>query len=269
MARKKIKAKDLKKQRWAAIIAGVLAVGMLASLGGVYLAQSMGNSTPSLPGQANDPQPEDYLAYYKAEVERLETYLQEHEPTVPVLMELAENYRYLTFIQQVFFDDDDETLQDYQIKLASVYQSLIDLEPDKPEYRLELIYLYLESGGDLQPAYDQVTLLRQQLRENPDPLVHLSLVGILNSAGEKELLEDDLDWLYGYLDEKVTSDTASNEERFYYAVLLGEYLDDQATAETVLLDIMEQENEESQIYQEAMNYLNYLSGDSASIESGE
>ncbi|MDZ4132763.1 MAG: hypothetical protein U1E11_06460, partial [Dethiobacteria bacterium] len=89
MARNKVRAKDITKQRWACIVAAILALGMLISLVGVYIGQSVGGSRASLPEQQVEPQPEDYLAHYENEVERLETYLDEHEASEAILLELV------------------------------------------------------------------------------------------------------------------------------------------------------------------------------------
>lgn len=265
MARNKVRAKDIKKQRWAGIVAAVLALGMLVSLVGVYLGQSVGGSKASLPEQQAEPQPEDYLAHYENEVERLEIYLDEHEATEAVLLELVENYRYLTYIQQIFFDDQD-SLESYQERLVDHYKTLVEMVPGKAQYRLDLLNLYIEQGADQELIAEQITPLQEMLREAPDSMAHLTLISLLSSTGETETAQEEAQWLYTYLEDRVNSGLSDNEERFYFAVLLGEYLDDRAQAITIIDEIIAVEDEESAVYLEASNYRNYIQSDSDEAE---
>ncbi len=262
MAKSKPRARDLKKQRWAAIIAGILAVAMIVSLVGVYISQAlMGNQQPDLPEQQTAQQPEDYLAYYQQQIENLELYLEENEPTEAVLLELADNYRNLIYIRQMFFDDQDE-LDKAVYNLTAVYHSLIEFEPENPRYRLELINFYLGIDQD-NAATEQIAVLLSKLHKKPDPLYHLSLVGILNSVGETKpeiggLAATEILWLQSYFNELQAAGTLSGQDRLYYAVLLGEYLEQREDAEELLALILEQEEEDSQVYQDALSYRNYL-----------
>jgi len=255
-AQKKVRAKDLKKQRWAGIIAAILAIAMILSVAVGYFGQAIGGEGTILPEQQADPEPEDYLAHYQGEVERLEEHLEEHEATEIILRELAENYRYLTLVQQMYFDD-QEAVQEYQEELLSIYQSLVEMEPADPMYRLELINLYVERQKE-QHIDEEISALQDLLREDPDPMVHISLIGLLDSLQKEDRHREEVEWLHQYLEDRIAQGIADNEERFYNAVLLGEYLNDPGRAESVLEDIMEEESEESRIYQEALNYLNHL-----------
>jgi len=257
LAKRKVRAKDLKKQRWAVIVAAVLAFGMIVSLVGVYLSQANWGGQSVLPDQHSDPQPEDYLAYYQGEVDRLEAYLEEHQAGEAVLLELIENYRYLSIVRQVFFDD-QEALEEYGVRMVSLYRTLVELEPENLQYRLEVVNLYLGKPESRELLNKEIAVLQELLREKPEPLVHLSLIGILSAAGEEELRNEEALWLYEHLGEKVAEGMAANEELLSYAVLLGEYFDSPDAAEEILNDILEQEDEESNIYREALNYLNYL-----------
>ncbi len=262
MAKSKPRARDLKKQRWAAIIAGILALAMLLSLVGVYISQAlMGKQQVARPEQQTEQQPEDYLAYYQQQVDSLELYLEENEPTEAVLLELADNYRYLVYIRQMFFDDQEE-LDAAEGKLTAVYRSLIELEPDNPQYRLELINFQLGKDQD-DLAAEQITILLGQLHAQPDPLYHLSLVGMLNSIKETKpdlgaLAAAEIQWLQIYFEEMQESGPLSGQDRFYYAVLLGEYLDQREAADELLALILEQEEEDSKVYQDALSYRDYL-----------
>jgi flagellar basal body-associated protein FliL len=252
----------LKKQRWAGIIAGILALAMVISLVGVYISQAlMSDRQAALPSQPAEQQPEDYLAYYQQQIDNLELYLEENEPTEAVLLELADNYRYLVYIRQMFFDD-QEALEEAESKLNAVYRSLIELKPDNPQYRLELINFQLINDQD-EPAAEQIAVLLGQLHQKPDPLYHLSLVGMLNSIKETkpelgELAAEEIQWLQVYFEEMQEAGTLNGQNRFYYAVLLGEYLDQQEAAKELLALILEQEDEESKVYQDALSYKDYL-----------
>lgn len=256
---KKERPKNLKNQRWAGIVAAILALGMVVSLVGAYIGQAVGGGAP-LPDQQAEPEPEDYLNYYEGEVERLESYLEDNEPTEAVLLELAENYRYLSVVQQVFFDD-QEAIEDYEERMVSLFQSLVELETDNPDYRLELINLYLEQGVNEELITEQVEIARELLRDNPEPMQHLSLVQLLSTAGKNELLEEEAAWLENYMAPRVASGEADNEERFYYAILLGEYRGETDTAKDILEEVLEEESEDSTIYQNALTYLEYFRTD--------
>lgn len=260
MARNKVRAKDIKKQRWAGIVAAILALGMLISLVGVYIGQSVGGSRASLPEQQAELQPDDYLEHYENEVERLELYLEEHEATEAVLLELVENYRYLTYIQQIFFDDQD-SLVGYNERLVDIYETLIEMAPDKAQPRLDLLNLHIEQGADQSLIAEQIALLQEMLRDEPDPMSNLTLISLLSSSGEVEMAQEEAQWLLTYLEDRVVSGLADNEERFYLAVLLGEYLDDRTQALTIIDEILAVEDEESAVYLEASNYRNYVESD--------
>jgi len=261
LAQKKERPKTLKNQRWAAIVAAILAFGMVASVVGGYIGQAIGGESV-MQNQQADPEPEDYLAYYEGEVDRLEEYLEEHdEPSPVVLQELADNYRYLIFIKQIYFDDAD-TLEEYQERLLALSETLVDKEPDNPEHRLNLLNLYFEMQEDEEAIDEEIDALQEVLHENPDPMIHLSLIGLLSSVDEEQKSREEVDWLYSYLDGRVADGRADTEEQYIYSVLLGEFLDDPVTAEAILEGILEEESEESVIYSEALNYLNHLQSDS-------
>lgn len=260
MARRKVRARDLKKQRWAGIVAAVLALGMILGLFGPNVYHAIFGGGTTIPDQQVEPEPQDYLDYYEGEVERLESHLEENEASEAVLLELAENYRYLTVVQQVFFNDED-SIAEYQERLITIFASLADLEPSNPQYRLELAYLYLENRDDNRQLLEETTIIKEILRSDPDPMFHLSLVQLLDMAGEEELVEEESLWLEEYLGERITAGPADNEERFYYAVLVGEYQGETDLAQEILADIVEQESEESRVYQNAISYIEYFRSD--------
>lgn len=257
MVKKTERPRDLKRQRWAAIVAAILAFGMVASVVGGYLGHALGGDGAVMNQQQADPEPEDYLAHYEGEVERLEEHIDEHDPSPSVLRELAENYRYLSLVQQMYFND-MEAVEEYQERLLSIYDTLVELEPDNPRFRLDLINMYEEKGKEEAEIVEEINVVREQLRETPDPMAHFSLITMLDTEDREELFQEEVEWLTGYLESRVVEGTADNEERLYYTYLLGEYLNDQAAAKSMIEEILEDEPEDSWIYREAQNYLNYL-----------
>lgn len=269
MAKKKARATDLKNQRWAAIVAAVLALGMLLSLVGVYIGQAVGGGNEGVitPEQQAEPQPDDYLAYYEEEVQRLEAYLEEHDPTVPVLLELAENYRYLVFIQQVFFEDEDAVEASRQ-KLTSVFTDLIDMEPENLSHRLEMVNLQLEME-DEEAAADGISVLLESLHEEPNPVIHLSLINLMVSTGFTDGTEEEISWLHSYLSERVDTGEADSEDRFYLAVVYGEYMNEIDTATELLEEILAEEEEDSPVYQDVLSYTEYLQSDDGTGDAAQ
>lgn len=258
MAKKKVSSKNLKNQRWAAIVAAVLVFGLLLSLVGVYIGQAVGGRNEGVisPEQQEEAQPEDYLAYYEEEVQRLESYLEEHDSTVPVLLELAENYRYLVFIQQAFFED-EAAVEASRKNLTSVFTELIDMEPENLVYRLEMINLQFEMEEE-EAAADGISLLLDLLHQEPNPAIHLSLINLMVSTGFTAGTEEEIAWLYDYLSERAETGEADSEDRFYLAVIYGEYLNDIDIATELLEEILAEEEEDSQVYQDVLSYIEYL-----------
>jgi hypothetical protein len=265
VANNRVRAKDIKKQRWAGIIAAVLALAMIVSLVGAYLAQRGGSSDETAPEQQADLQPDDYVDHYQGEIERLEQYLEEHEPTEAVLLELSENYRSLVFIQEVFFDDEAK-LQSYRENLISVYDQLIEMSPDKALYRMELAYLLFDKG-DEDKVDQEIETIGQMLHKDADARTHLALIELLSSMEREQLLEEEIAWLQSYLEDEIFAGRADNEDQFYYAVLKGEYLGQKSEAEAILQDIIDEESEDSSLYAEAVNYLDYLNGSSGAEDT--
>lgn len=257
MARNKVRARDIKKQRWAGIIAAILALGMILGLFGPNVYYALFGNEANLPEQHGEPEPQDYLNYYESEVARIEAYLDENEATEEILLELAENYRYLVVVQQVFFNN-EEAIAGYQDRLISIYSALVEIEPSEMQYRLELAYLYFENRDDNRQMLVETSAISDMLRVNPDPLYHLSLIQLLEMAGEDSLVAEELDWLEDFLGNRVDTGTADNNETFYYAVLQGEYRGNVLLAKNLLEEVIENETEGTRLYQNALSYLEYF-----------
>ena len=85
------------------------------------------------------------------------------------------------------------------------------------------------------------------------------LIGFMKSSKQQEeTMDDEIAWLQDHLEQLEESGKLDSENRYYYAYLLGEYLEDTQAAEEQLALIMEKESEESAIYSAAKNYLEKL-----------
>lgn len=244
--------KSIRKQRWAAVIAGVLALGMLVSSVFIYFNSVAGrNATPD-----QDWSLEDYLEYYQSNVNQMEAYIEEHGPTTAVLESLLEGYNYLIMFQQISGGSED--ISALQNKMVGVYQSLIELAPSELRYRLELLYAYKSIEADQEMILEQAVILGDLLRESPKSTVHLQLINFLASINEEQLLEEEISWFSTYLEQRIEDDTADNVDRYCLAILAAEYLDDIETAYAQIDLILETEEEGSSLYSEAKQYLDKL-----------
>lgn len=245
------KRKSIRKQRWAAVIASIIAVGMLLSSVIVYFGSMMPRGDSAGPDQ--DFNPEASRDHYRQKVEGLEEYIKEYGPTAAVWQELAENYQNLVMIQQVFFDEPD-TLLSYQEAMLEAYRSLIELEPGEPGHYLQYMYAYREVAEDPLLVLEHLPNLTRLLHEKPEPRHSLALVGFLISMEQEELAQEESAWLRDYLEQKLAEDDLDNLGRYYYAVLLAEYQDDTGTSLEQLALILETETEGSELYLAAENY---------------
>lgn len=255
---KKVKRKDLRKQRWASIIAAVLALAMAFSAIAAYASHLLnrGNDETVSPEQQYDP--DAVRSYCLDEIERLQKYIDDYGPAAPVLGELVQNYALLIQIEETE-KASEEKLQGYRDNLKKYSRDLVELEPDKPEHRLQLLYVYKEIDEDEAVIAGEIATLSELLHENPDPSSTLMLIGFMKSSKQQEeTMDDEIAWLQDHLEQLEESGKLDSENRYYYAYLLGEYLEDTQAAEEQLALIMEKESEESAIYSAAKNYLEKL-----------
>ncbi len=281
--------KDIKQQRWASVVAAVLAFGMVLSVAIVGLDYILGRDR----SPAQEMTAEDYLEFYTENVENLEAFIEEFGPTTAVLEQLAESYSGLIMIRQIFFDD-AEKVKENERGLAQVYQSLIELEPEDPRYYLELLNIYhtidnsderiLELASTLSellrqepnPTHtlsllhfylqaeldelieEEASILSELLRREPDPNHTISLLWIYKQSELDELLQDEAAWLKDYLEDKLSAEEVDNHDRFLYGVLLGEYLGDEEAALAQIELILEEEEEDSELYKSSADYRDQL-----------
>ena len=248
----KVTRKSIRRQRWAAVIAFVLALGMLASSVFIYFDSVAGrNATPD-----QDWSLEDYLDYYQNNVEQMEAYIEEHGPTTAVLESLLEGYNYLIMFQQLSEEPEDtSTLQN---KMVGVYEDLIELAPSELRYRVELLHAYKSIDADQEMILEQAVILGDLLRESPKSTVHLQLINFLASIDQEQLLEEEISWFSTYLEQRIEDETADNVDRYCLAILAAEYLEDTETAYAQIDLILETEEEGSSLYNEAKQYLDKL-----------
>lgn len=252
------KRKD-RKQRWAGIIAGVLAGAMALSAIAAYAGHLFNRepADPAGPEQALDL--DEYRTHYAGEIERLKNYIEEYGPAVGVLEELCRNYHLLIQIERIADPIDEAKVQGYEGELKRFSRDLVELEPDNPEYRLQLLVYYREFGEAEEVIVAEIEPLRRLLHENPAPLSTLKLIGFVKLLERQEaILDQESAWLREYLEQREASGNLDSENRYYYAFLLGEYLEEEQAAREQLALIMEAESKESDAYLAAQGYLERL-----------
>jgi len=258
MADKKNKAtrRSIRKQRWAAVVAVLIAVGMPLSSVLIYFDFAAGgNQTPE---QGWDL--EDYLEYVRGNITTLEQYLQEHEPTVAVLESLAENYNNLILFQQMLSGDEQEITK-IRNKLVRVYQDLIELAPAELRYRVDLIRAYTGLEADDETILAEALLLSEMLRATPQAAAHMQLINLLAAEELEKQLQEEVAWLSAYLEERIEENQADNTERYYLAFLLAEHRAEIEAARIQLELILETEEEGSSLYNEAKRYRDALAAE--------
>lgn len=248
------KKKD-RRQRWAAIIAAILAVAMalsaIAAYAGHLLNRGQGSAAP--PEQQFDM--EEYRSYCSGEVERLEQYLAEYGAAAGVLSELCKNYRLLIQIEKAGDEVDDEKVKGYEAALKEYSRDLVELEPDHPEHRLQLLYLYSDLGEDDRFIDEEIGALQELLREKTDPYAALGLIEFMKvSEQPPESIAGETAWLKEYFEELSDSANLTNSDRYAYAFLLGEYLEEVPAALDQLALVLESEAPEKELYQTAEKY---------------
>lgn len=258
MADKKNKAprRSIRKQRWAAVIAVLIAVGMLLSSVLIYFDFAAGGNQP--PEQGWDL--EDYLEYARGNISTLEQYLQEHEPTVAVLESLAENYNSLILLQQMLSGDEQEIME-IKNKLVGVYRDLIVLAPAELRYRVDLIRAYTGLEADDETILAEALLLSELLRATPQAVAHMQLINLLAAEELEKQLQEEVAWLSAYLEERIEENQADNTERYYLAFLLAEHRAEIEAARIQLELILETEEEGSSLYNEAKRYRDALAAE--------
>lgn len=259
MAQKKETKRNIKKNRVAAIVAAILALGMILStatfVGGPMLLEIFAKDRSNPPGSEWDL--EAYREQFIADIENLEDYVAEFGPSVAVLENLAENYANLIMIEQTFYDEPD-TVKGYQQKLLGAYRDLIDLEPEEPFYRLRLLAAYLEAEEDEAVVREEVEILTGMLHDNPDPVYSMQFIYLLQELQYEAEAREETTWLKEYLNARLSGDDTDNTERLYYAYLLAEYDADKEGALEQLGIILDEEEAESDLYKQAELYRDQL-----------
>jgi hypothetical protein len=260
VAQKKAKGKrSIRKQRWAPIVAAIIAAGMLLSSAVVYLGSTWGN--PTRPGEDFDL--ELYREGLENQAENLETFIRQYGPTAAILKNLAGKYQELILLQQwvAALDPtlaDPERLAGYQEALVRTYRSLVNIEPDNPVHYFDLIDVFRQVEEDEAAVLEEVAALRELLRQKPDHRYNFYLIGLLEDLEQEGLVQEEVDWLQEYLEQKQAAGALDYEGRYYYARLLGEHRDDAAAALEQLELILSGEPETSEVFKAAQRYRDSL-----------
>jgi len=260
LTEKKVKRnKKDRKQRWAAIIAAVLAVAMALSAVAAY-AGHLANRLNREPGEVEQElDSEAVRTYCLSEIERLKNYIEEYGPAAGVLSELCKNYSLLIQIEKTDDQVNEQTLQRYEADLKKFGRDLIELEPDNPEHRLRLLYIYKELGEDGEAIAEEIDALRKILHKKPDSYFILALIEFMKTSKQpEESVDEEIAWLKEHFENLSATAGLKSLDRYYYAVLLGNYLEEPGEAGKQLDLILDAESPESELYSAAENYRKML-----------
>ena len=260
MAKKKPGKKKMdRRQRWAAIIALVLAVAMALSAIGAYAGHllSRGDAGAVDPGQQIDP--ETMRDYCLKRIDGDEKYIDEHGPKVGVLNELCECYSLLIQLERSAEEPDEAAVEGYEESLKQYRCALVELEPANPQHRLDLLYLYQEIGEDDDTIAGEIKALRKILHKDADPRLSLALIGFMKSSEQPgKIIDKEIAWLQDYFESLAAEDRLTGADRYHYALLLDGHLEKKAAALEQLGLILETESPEGELYKAAEYYRNTL-----------
>lgn len=265
MTQKKYKRtnRSFRQRRTAAIVAAVLALGMIISIPFIYADYIFGERQGQ-PGNDIESLVEHYRQqrdYCKQQIESLSEALEITDPPNPaILRDIAVNYRGLidaqTFLDR--FDEKTDLVEDYRQELVQVYQKVIELEPLEQNSYLGLLEQYIELGDDSEAPLETALILRDLLRQDANIYNHLMMLSFLELLELDELFEEETLWLRSSLEDKLHAGELSNESRYYYAVLLDLFEGEPELAREHLLFILDNEDEGSLLYTWADEHLNYI-----------
>lgn len=247
--------RGIRKQRWAVIVAAVVAAGMLLSSVIYYIGYMLPRD--NLGAETGNFDPEAYRSHYRHEVETLEKYVDDHGATAKLLNDLASAYSMLISIQETFFDE-PETLAQYRAAQVEACRALMEMEPEKAQYRIQYLYAAHKAGEDESLLREEAAATAALLREKPEPVFHFYLIDLLESMEEEEMLQEEIAWLEQYFADQAAADDLDNEGRYFYALLLAEHLEKKEAALEQLDLILEAEPEDSTLSQEAARYRDSL-----------
>lgn len=248
------KKKD-RKQRIAAIIAAVLAVAMALSAIAAYAGHLLGRDDPETAGPEQQLDAEAYRAHCLKEIERLEKYIEEYGPKAGVLSELCEHYSLLIQIENMGEKPDEELVQKCEAGLKQRSRDLVELEPDNPEHRLRLLYVYEGAGEDKKVISGEIEDLRKILKKEPNPGISLALIGFMKSSEQPgKMIDQEITRLKDHFEKLAADDQITATDRYYYALLLGDHLEKKPAALKQLDLILETEPPEGELYSAAEQY---------------
>ncbi|MFY9114890.1 MAG: hypothetical protein WAO23_06585 [Dethiobacteria bacterium] len=152
------------REFWVTLIVVILVIAMILPLYNILNLAGNRDTGDDYGDVYSDP--EDVMEQNKKWIASLENYLEENEPNLYILRELADAYATRSF----YLDYSEEGLG-YLEKAAAVLEQAIELEPQEPESYIRLYDVYsmmnLEEKAAEQAARAE-DLLREQLEKDPD-----------------------------------------------------------------------------------------------------
>lgn len=194
------------REFWVTLIVIVLVIAMILPL--YNLVNIFGNRGGEDDRDPVNPGPEDSMEQNRKLIASLEKYLEENEPGVYLLRELADAYTNQFYY--LYYSDSEEGLG-YLKKAVAVLEQVIELEPREPESYMRLYDVYRMMNLEDKAAEQAVRgeeLLRELLQEDPD----------------------------------------DNINRYYLSILLEEYYGDAVAAREQMDIILSSEPEDSELY---------------------
>lgn len=262
----KTRRTSFRQRRAAIIIASLLALGMVLSVVLIY-ADYMFSDRPARPGDDLDQFRKHYeqeREYYEQQVANLKEALDiTDNPSPALLRDIAAYYRDLVEIQLFLqhFEDETDLLEGYRDELVKTYRDLLEMEPHDIGLRKEFLNIYYNLVDDPAAALEIALSLRDMLRENPQTLDYVEMILIMNHLEKDEFVDEESAWLREYFEDMLSAGEMENLDRYYYAFLLGNILDEPDLAREQLILILDTEEEESALYNQAKSYLEFMDAD--------
>ena len=153
--------RSLKNNRKPWVVALIIIIALIMVLPIYDVVNVVGDNRNA--AGSPDASPQDFMEELREEAERLENYIEEREPTVPVLQELAQIYRTMSM-----FMEEEEV--NYTEKATIVMEDAVELDPSDPGNYLFLFELYNELGKTEEAVEKAETLeamLLEQLENDP------------------------------------------------------------------------------------------------------
>lgn len=249
----KTKRRSFRQRRAAIIIASVLALGMILSVLLIYADFMFGDRS----GQPGDDleqlrrQYEQHREYYEQQVENLKEALDiTDRPSPAILRDMVAYYTNLVQIQLFlqYFEDETDLLEEYRNELVDTYRVLVKREPYDLDLHSEFLHIYYYLVDDPEGALAIALPLRELFRENPQTGSHMEMILIMKHLEQDEFVDEESAWLREYLEGILDAGEMENLDRYYYALLLSDILDEPELAREHFGVVLDTEEEDSDLY---------------------